>query len=91
MIAGCTATARLSSGRTSSLPEIEWMLPSNISPTRCPLSRRSAGCPELPPTMSLLVERSNGVFGFSRARASIQLLRDPEGLLAGVRSYRRRQ
>ena len=47
--------------RTSTTPEIEWMLPSNIRPTISPFALIS-GLPELPPTMSLLVERLNGVF-----------------------------
>jgi hypothetical protein len=69
MIAGCTATARFFSSSNQYAPEIEWMLPSNRSPTRRPSAARSA-LPELPPTMSLFVERLNGVVGSSRAARS---------------------
>src|SRR5882672_7203072 len=48
------------------------MLPSNISPTSLPPVSIS-GLPELPPTMSLLVERSNLVCGSSSVFTLSQL------------------
>src|SRR5262245_1891952 len=71
MIVGSTAMARFFSTSNQYEPEIEWMLPSNIRPTNSPLALTS-GLPELPPTMSLLVERLKRVLGSSALLASTQ-------------------
>jgi len=54
-----------------SLPR-EGRLPSNIKPTTC-ASRSSTGEPELPPMMSLVVQKSRGVDRSSLGLASSQL------------------
>ena len=61
---------------------MEWILPSNISPTIWAFVSMS-GLPELPPTMSLLVDRSKRVCRLSVSFTFSQRVRDPEGLLAG--------
>src|SRR5271154_4797002 len=79
MIAGCTAMARLLEGSNQYRPAMECMLPSNIKPTMFP-ERSINGLPELPPTISLLVDMQNGVFMSSCAFAFTQLA----GILNGA-------
>src|SRR5437868_2575880 len=64
------------------------MLPSNMSPTSLPWASIS-GLPELPPTMSLLVERLKGVCGSSCARSASQLSGMRKGSSPVARSNRR--
>ncbi len=59
------------------------MLPSKISPTSSPRALMT-GDPLLPPTMSLVVTKSNGVFRFSVARALAHDLRILVGRLHAV-------
>ena len=90
MIAGCTAMARFFSVSNQYEPEIEWMLPSNIRPTISPFALIS-GLPELPPTMSLFVERLNGVFMSSLSFTRCQLSGIEERIRAGGALERARQ
>ena len=67
----CTDTVRLRLGSYQKLPPSEWMLPSNASPTTC-ASRLITGLPELPPMMSLVLTKLNGVSWAIRPCASSQ-------------------
>ena len=66
------------------------MLPSNARPTISPCASIS-GLPELPPTMSLLVEKLNGVFGSSLSFAFEPALRHANGSSPVARSIQARQ
>jgi len=71
MITGCTAIERLCAASSQYAPEIEWMLPSKISPT---ISARAliSGPHELLPTNASLAERLKGLFGSSHGFACSQ-------------------
>ena len=68
----CTATARLTLGSKPYSPPSDWMLPSKMSPTISPFWLMT-GDPELPPMMSLVVQKSNGVFRSSFGLALIHV------------------
>src|SRR5688572_24736860 len=56
MNCGCTATVRFFDASNQYEPAIEWMLPSNTSPTTSPRAF-TIGLPELPPMMSVVATK----------------------------------
>src|SRR5262245_24072745 len=88
MYSGCTATERFRVASNQYEPEIEWMLPSKIKPTISPAAL-TTGLPELPPTMSLVVEKLARAFRSSLGLASIQRCGRAKGATPVLRSNRR--